>query len=74
MSSVIKNVFSILGIMLISLLLFNLVFGDIGRATMWGGIKPAIEKSWRDNTLNDGRDVYDTITNEFNSVSDLSTR
>lgn len=74
MSSVVKNVFSILGIMLISLLLFNLVFGARGRATMWGGIKPAIEKNWKDNTLNDGKDVYDAVTNEFNSVADLSTR
>lgn len=74
MSSVLKNVFSILGIMLISLLLFNLVFGNRGRSIMWGGIKPVIEKSWKDNTLNDGKGIYDTLNVEFDTVSDLSTR
>lgn len=74
MSSFLKNVFMIVGIMLIALLLFNLTFGARGRSIMWNGIRPAIEKSWKDYTLDDGKKIEDALTDEFNRVNDLSVR
>ena len=72
MHSLLKNVFVLLGITLISLMLYNITFGIRGRTVMWSGIKPVVEKTWKEQTLNDGKTIEEALTNEFNSVNDLS--
>lgn len=74
MTTTVKNVFMILGVMLISLLLYRLTFGTEGRLIMWSGVKPSIERTWRTYTLEDGKLIDNALQRDFDTVVDLSSR
>lgn len=73
MHSVVKKVFGIIAVCTASLLLWGMVFVT-GRPAMWGAIEPAMQKNWSMYTFSDGKLVYDSLTEEFDKVSDISTR
>ena len=73
MSEFIKNVFYIIGMLVLSLCLWTLLFGDIGRSIMWNGTRPIMERHWLSYTLDDGRLLEQALDAEFDMLVDLST-
>lgn len=73
MESLVKNAFVILGTCVVSLLMWRFIFID-GKPLFLNAIEPQLEYNWSLYTMNDGRDMDTTLTREFNSVVDLTTR
>lgn len=71
MNSVIKQVFLIIGAMVVSLLLYTLVFGDLGKRAMWTGLEPAFQKNWDRYTYDDGERVGEVLTDIFDSAIEV---
>lgn len=71
--AVIKEVFKILGVMLASLILWNVLMGEPGRESMWSAMKPAYEDSWNRFTFTNGREIDVELTKVFNEAQDLTT-
>lgn len=53
MENMIKYVFLIIGTMLASLLIYGVVFGDVGRTYMWKGLDQGYCSSWKLYTMHD---------------------
>jgi hypothetical protein len=70
-SSLVKNVFVILGVMMISTLLFSVVFSGLGRSLIWGAIEPVFQSTWMDNTMQDGSLVDKALTEDFDSLIEV---
>lgn len=52
--NLIKSTFVILGTLLVSIILFTMIFTAAGQNFMWKAIEPAMVNQWRDSTLNNG--------------------
>lgn len=70
MDSLIKVMFKIIGTLILSLVIYTLVFGDAGRNLMWrgpsgdSGINAGMKAVWHRYTLNEGKgreDVFNDI-------------
>lgn len=72
MHSVVKNVFIIIGTLVMSLLLFSLVFGDAGRGLIWEGVEPVYQANWRMNTYDDGALIGNQMTSTFNQTVEIT--
>lgn len=73
MHNYVELVFKIIIAMTISLILWVLVMGPVGRAVMWNAMNTAYTVNWNRYTFNSGDIIETHLTNEFNTVSDLST-
>lgn len=72
--SLITYVFKIVGILLLSYLLFYLIFSTTGQNILWYGAKTAVEKTWDDSTMSNGaertliyEDFFEEVKNETDS-------
>lgn len=71
--NLIVSVFRIIGILLISYLLFYLIFSTTGQEILWNGGKTAIEKNWNESTMNNGADrtlIYEDLFDKVESETD----
>lgn len=69
--NLIKYVFSIIGTLLVSILLFILIFGTVGQQTMWKVIEPTMIRQWQESTLDNGAErtiVFEKQFDEMESV------
>lgn len=72
MHSFVKNVFIIIGTMMISLVLFFIVFGETGRGVMWGALEPVFQTNWNMNTYNDGALIGTQLTHTFDEAVEIN--
>lgn len=72
MQSVIKQVFMIIGAVVMSLLLYMLVFGQAGRTLMWEALEPVYINEWSEATFNEGNQTSEFLTDTFNTGVDIS--
>lgn len=70
----VKKVFKIIAIMLLSFILWVIVFGATGRTFMWNAIEPAMQKRWSQTTLNDGKILSGVVSSEFDGAVDFHIR
>lgn len=70
--SLIKNVFSILGTLLVSLLIYSVLFTSVGQQFMWQAIEPAMEDQWRKSTMNNGVNRTEIYEESFNKIPEYS--
>lgn len=69
--NLIKYVFSIIGTLLVSIILFILVFGTLGQQTFWKIIEPTMIRQWQESTLDNGAErtiVFEKQFEEMESV------
>lgn len=69
--SLIKYMFSIIGTLLVSIILFILIFGTVGQQTMWKVIEPTMIRQWQESTLDNGAErtiVFEKQFDEMESV------
>lgn len=59
MSNVIANVFKVIGVLLMSLILWQMLMGSAGRTLMWNTIEPAMQRQWSVATMQDGKLLSD---------------
>jgi hypothetical protein len=74
MEKTILQVFKILGILMLSMLLWGFFYGASGRTFMWGAIEPAMINHWVQVTMNDGRDVSEVYREVFNEAIEYPGR
>lgn len=63
--------FSIIGTLLVSIILFILIFGTVGQQTMWKVIEPTMIRQWQESTLDNGAErtiVFEKQFDEMESV------
>lgn len=68
--SLIQKVFSILGTLLVSLILFSMIFTAVGQNFLWRAIEPAMENQWKDSTLNNGAARTYVYEKEYDKYKD----
>ena len=69
--NLIKYLFSIIGTLLVSIILFILIFGTVGQQTMWKVIEPTMIRQWQESTLDNGAErtiVFEKQFDEMESV------
>ena len=69
--NLIKYMFSIIGTLLVSIILFILIFGTVGQQTMWKVIEPTMIRQWQESTLDNGAErtiVFEKQFEEMESV------
>lgn len=69
--NLIKYMFSIIGTLLVSIILFILIFGTVGQQTMWKIIEPTMIRQWQESTLDNGAErtiVFEKQFDEMESV------
>lgn len=71
MHSMVKTVFVIIGTMMLSLVLFNIVFGDIGRSLIWGDLEPIFQHNWEMNTYKDGELIGEKLAKTFDEAEEV---
>lgn len=67
----IKLMFSIIGTLLVSIILFNMIFLPDGQKLLWNAIEPAVENQWDLSSMNSGKDrteVYDDLFNDYKHI------
>ena len=52
--SLIKTVFSIVGTLLVSIVLFTMIFTASGQQFIWRAVEPAMLEQWRESTMDNG--------------------
>ena len=67
----IKQTFVILGTLLVSIIMFTIIFGTVGQQFMWRAIEPAMINQWQESTLDNGaertivyEDQYDKLVSD----------
>lgn len=68
MPSLIKTVFTILGILVAALLMAQILFSSGGQTFMWRAIHPAIERQWSNCTMDNGAErssAYDELFDKY---------
>ena len=55
--SAIKQVFLILGYLVLALVLYGMIFTAPGQQILWGAIEPAVNNQWKQSTLDNGTDL-----------------
>lgn len=74
MGNMITSVFKILGMLMLSALLFTLIFGAEGRTFMWGAIEPAMQRQWSMVTLRDGGTSAEVTRRVFDETEEYKKR
>ena len=74
MENQITQVFKILGILMLSLLLWGFFFGASGRTFMWSTIEPAMQNYWVEVTMRDGKEVGDVYRAVFDEAVEIQGR
>lgn len=72
MNGVLKYVFLIIGTLVASLLLYMLVFGDVGRNLTWNALEPVYINEWNEATFHEGDMTSEHMTDTFNNTVDIS--
>ena len=72
MNSYIKTVFSIIAVLIVSMVLWYLIFGAAGRTFMWNAIEPAMQNHWSECTMQDGKVLSDTFAQVFDNAPEYS--
>ena len=67
--SLIKTVFSILGTLWVSIVLFMMIFMPDGQKVIWNRIEPMMIQQWNDSSLNSGQDRTVAYDSSFNNCS-----
>ena len=73
-AKIIQEVFKTIGMIVITLLLFSLFFGGIGRTFMWNGIERPLQNHWKMITMNDGSDISEAIGTVFDESVEYNRR
>lgn len=71
-NDMLKNIFTVVIAMMISLVLFIVIFGDTGKGVIWSRIEPVLTGHWDALTFNDGGDLGDARSVPFENATDLS--
>ena len=66
--NLIIKVFKIIGILLISYILFYMIFSTNGQNLLWSAGKNAVENTWNESTMNNGADRTLIYEDFFESV------
>lgn len=69
--SLIKYMFSIIGTLLVSIILFTMIFGTFGQQLLWRVIEPAMLTQWEESTMDNGAErtiVFEKQFDEMQSV------
>ena len=70
-TNLIKFVFTILATLLISIILFIMIFGPTGQNFMWRAIEPVMLEQWRASTMDNGGDrtlIYEEQFKKLNTI------
>ena len=71
MPGMIKDVAKIVGILLVSLLLFSILFAQAGQGILWDAASSAVEDQWLRSTMNNGYSrtmLYETEFQQLRSA------
>lgn len=71
MSKWVKDIFLIIGTLVVSLLLFALMFGDTGKLFIWDSIEPLFQANWKVSTFDDGVLISNKLTETFDNVVEI---
>ena len=69
--NLIKYMFTIIGTLLVSIILFILIFGAVGQQAMWKVIEPTMIRQWQESTLDNGAErtiIFEKQFDEMESV------
>lgn len=66
--NLIVQVFKIIGILLISYILFYMIFSTNGQNLLWYAGRDAVENIWNESTMNNGADRTLVYENFFDDV------
>ena len=69
--NLIKYMFSIIGTLLVSIILFILIFGTVGQLTMWKVIEPTMIRQWQESTLDNGAERTIVFEKEFDEMDSV---
>lgn len=72
MNTMVKNVFIVVGTMMFSVLVYSVMFGDVGRSFMWSNMEPMFQKNWNRYTMNDGDLLTERMVEVFDNAESLS--
>lgn len=63
--NLIKTTFSIIGTLLVSLILFLIIFTADGQQFLWRAIEPALEEQWSQSSMDSGADRTEIYESQF---------
>lgn len=64
--SLIKTIFVIVGTLLVSLIMYSIIFTPNGQQFLWSAIEPAMVNQWKESSMDSGRDRTEIYDEEFN--------
>lgn len=64
--SLIKTIFVIVGTLLVSLIMYSIIFTPKGQQFLWSAIEPAMVNQWEESSMDSGRDRTEIYDEEFN--------
>lgn len=73
MHSFVLSMFKIVGALMVSLLLFGIMFSSSGKTFIWGNLEPTFQNAWNAATMNDGDVMKAQLTKTFDNAKDLSS-
>lgn len=68
MSSLIKNVFLIIGSLVAALLMGIVIFSSTGQQFIWSGIHPVMEDQWNQCTMDNGAERSNIYEEAFTNI------
>lgn len=73
MQSFLKNAFTIVGVMMLSLIIFALTLGDTGRSITWSFMEPVFQSQLDTYLFEDekGEQYNQVLTENFMNIQDL---
>lgn len=72
--NLIKTVFIIVATLLVSIILFSMIFTSFGQQFLWRAIEPALLDTWRQCTMNNGADRTAIYESEFDNMKAVEYR
>ena len=69
---IVVSVFKILAALMLTLILYTVVMGSVGRTIMWSAIEPAIQTQWSMSTMEDGRVFSDLYGDMFDNTKEYT--
>lgn len=70
MNDVISKVFKVIGILTLSMILWVIIMGSVGRTYMWRAVESSVRQEWSRHTMSDGKEISDTVSEIFDSAVD----
>lgn len=64
--NLIKTMFVVMGTLLISLIMYSIIFTPSGQKFLWSAIEPAMINQWEESSMDSGRDRTEIYDEEFN--------